>query len=92
MVIMIIICMINILIYSTKINNKHSIEKEHIHQGIDQGKIISNIKMLTITSKWLKNNKKLIEISHACKNDKPNDHCSNCSYKELSPLIEEIRN
>jgi len=40
----------------------------------------------------IKNNKKLIEISHACKNDKPNEHCSNCSYKELSPLIEEIRN
>lgn len=39
----------------------------------------------------IKNNKKLIEISKSCKKNDPNEHCINCSYKELSPLIEEIR-
>ena len=39
----------------------------------------------------IKNNKKLLEISNSCKKNKPNEHCVNCSYKELSPLIEEIR-
>lgn len=42
--------------------------------------------------KTIKNNKKLKEISRGCKKNEPSIHCLNCSYKELSPLIQEIRN
>ena len=40
----------------------------------------------------IKNNKKLLEISKSCKENKLHEHCKNCSYKELSPLINELRN
>ena len=28
------------------------------------------------------------KIASGCANGKPEDHCKNCSYKELSPLLE----
>lgn len=40
----------------------------------------------------IKNNKKLLEIAKSCKGNSPHEHCKNCSYKELSPLINELRN
>tara|TARA_E500000178_G_scaffold356648_1_gene436618 strand:+ start:9095 stop:10000 length:906 start_codon:yes stop_codon:yes gene_type:complete len=40
----------------------------------------------------IKNNKKLLEIANSCKENSPHEHCKNCSYKELSPLINELRN
>ena len=38
------------------------------------------------------NNQRMSEISRACKNDNPTDHCRNCSYKELSPLLDQLLN
>ena len=38
------------------------------------------------------NSKKINDVRVGCKNNKPTSHCKNCSYKELSPLIGEIRN
>lgn len=34
------------------------------------------------------NNNQYKEIKWGCKTDKPTDHCSTCSYKQLSPLLE----
>ncbi len=38
------------------------------------------------------NSKKINEIRHGCINNEPAEHCKNCSYKELSPLLNEILN
>ena len=38
------------------------------------------------------NCERMSEISRACKNNNPNDHCINCSYKELSPLLDKLIN
>ena len=36
------------------------------------------------------NSNRMKEIRTGCKKDKPNSHCINCSYKELSPLLEKL--
>ncbi len=36
------------------------------------------------------NSNRMNEIRDGCSNNKPNSHCSNCSYKELSPLLEKL--
>ena len=38
------------------------------------------------------NSKKINEIRHGCNKNEPTEHCKNCSYKELSPLLNEILN
>ena len=38
------------------------------------------------------NNERMKEISIACKKNNPTNHCLNCSYKELSPLLNELLN
>ncbi len=38
------------------------------------------------------NSKRMKEISKACKSNNPTDHCKNCSYKELSPLLDQLLN
>lgn len=40
--------------------------------------------------KSILNSKKMNHIRDGCKNDKPTSHCFNCSYKELSPLLEKL--
>ena len=30
------------------------------------------------------------KIATGCSTDSPTSHCANCSYKELSPLLEEL--
>lgn len=42
--------------------------------------------------KFILNSKKINEIRHGCINNEPTEHCKNCSYKELSPLLNEILN
>lgn len=32
------------------------------------------------------------EIKHGCMTDNPTSHCKNCSYKELGPLLKQIKN
>ena len=41
---------------------------------------------------FILNSKKINEIRHGCINNEPTEHCKNCSYKELSPLLNEILN
>ena len=36
------------------------------------------------------NSNRMEEIRTGCNKDKPNSHCMNCSYKELSPLLEKL--
>lgn len=36
------------------------------------------------------NSKKMNEIRNGCKNNIPSKHCQNCSYKELSPILEKL--
>ncbi len=36
------------------------------------------------------NSEKMNEIRVGCKNNLPSKHCKNCSYKELSPLLERL--
>lgn len=36
------------------------------------------------------NSKKMNEIRIGCNNDIPSKHCKNCSYKELSPILEKL--
>jgi len=36
------------------------------------------------------NSKKMNEIRIGCKSDIPSKHCKNCSYKELSPILEKL--
>lgn len=38
------------------------------------------------------NCERMSEISRACKNNNPTNHCINCSYKELSPLLDKLIN
>lgn len=38
----------------------------------------------------IRSSKKYSEIKSGCNLDSPSDHCKNCSYKELSPLLEEL--
>lgn len=35
-------------------------------------------------------NKRFIEIADGCKNNQPTEHCKNCSYKELTKILQEI--
>ena len=42
--------------------------------------------------KFILNSKKINEIRQGCINNEPTEHCKNCSYKELSPLLNEILN
>ena len=42
--------------------------------------------------KLILNSKKINEIRNGCINNEPTKHCKNCSYKELSPLLNEILN
>ena len=37
-------------------------------------------------------NERMSEIWIACKNNNPTNHCINCSYKELSPLLDKLIN
>ena len=30
------------------------------------------------------------EIRNGCNTNKPSKHCENCSYKELSPILEKL--
>lgn len=32
-----------------------------------------------------------IELRHGCETNNPTDHCKNCSYKELVPMLKELR-
>lgn len=32
-----------------------------------------------------------VKIKNGCSSNNPEDHCKNCSYKELSPLLEELQ-
>ena len=43
-------------------------------------------------SKFILNSEKINEIRNGCINNEPTEHCKNCSYKELSPLLNEILN
>ena len=36
------------------------------------------------------NSKKMNEIRNGCNTDIPSKHCENCSYKELSPILEKL--
>ena len=36
------------------------------------------------------NSKKMNEIRDGCNNNSPTKHCNNCSYKELSPILEKL--
>ena len=36
------------------------------------------------------NSKKMNEIRDGCNNNNPAKHCDNCSYKELSPILEKL--
>lgn len=36
------------------------------------------------------NSKKMNDIRDGCLNDVPSEHCKNCSYKELSPVLEKL--
>ena len=36
------------------------------------------------------NTKRMNEIREGCKKDEPTKHCKNCSYKELSPILEKL--
>jgi len=36
------------------------------------------------------NSKKMNEIRDGCNNNSPAKHCNNCSYKELSPILEKL--
>lgn len=36
------------------------------------------------------NNEKMNKIREGCKSDVPTKHCENCSYKELSPILEKL--
>ncbi len=36
------------------------------------------------------NSKKMNEIRNGCNTNKPSKHCENCSYKELSPILEKL--
>ena len=36
------------------------------------------------------NSKKMNEIRDGCNNNSPAKHCDNCSYKELSPILEKL--
>ena len=36
------------------------------------------------------NSQRMIQIREGCKNNNPDTHCVNCSYKELSPLLEKL--
>ena len=36
------------------------------------------------------NTERMNEIREGCKKDKPTKHCKNCSYKELSPILEKL--
>ena len=36
------------------------------------------------------NSKKMSEIRNGCNTNKPSKHCENCSYKELSPILEKL--
>ena len=36
------------------------------------------------------NSKKMNEIREGCNNNIPSKHCENCSYKELSPILEKL--
>lgn len=36
------------------------------------------------------NSKRMNEIRDGCLNDIPSEHCKNCSYKELSPILEKL--
>lgn len=38
----------------------------------------------------IRNSEKFQQVRTACLNDAPADHCKNCSYKELSPLLERL--
>jgi radical SAM protein with 4Fe4S-binding SPASM domain len=38
----------------------------------------------------IRNSERFIKIKNGCINDNPDDHCKNCSYKELSSLLEII--
>ena len=37
------------------------------------------------------NSKKMNEIRVGCETNVPSKHCENCSYKELSPLLEKLK-
>ena len=36
------------------------------------------------------NTKRMNEIQEGCGKDMPSKHCENCSYKELSPILEKL--
>ena len=36
------------------------------------------------------NSEKMNEIRDGCNKDIPSKHCENCSYKELSPILEKL--
>ena len=36
------------------------------------------------------NSEKMSEIREGCNKNIPSKHCQNCSYKELSPILEEL--
>ena len=36
------------------------------------------------------NTKRMNEIREGCNKDMPSKHCENCSYKELSPILEKL--
>lgn len=40
--------------------------------------------------KKILNSKKMNEIRDGCNNNSPAKHCNNCSYKELSPILEKL--
>ena len=42
--------------------------------------------------KFILNSEKINQIREGCINNEPTEHCKNCSYKELSPLLNEILN
>lgn len=40
----------------------------------------------------IRNTKRYIDVKNGCEANKPTEHCKNCSYKELTPLLYEIKN
>tara|TARA_R100000008_G_scaffold86724_1_gene81148 strand:- start:14072 stop:14908 length:837 start_codon:yes stop_codon:yes gene_type:complete len=38
----------------------------------------------------IRSSPQLTHIANSCKSNAPTSHCKNCSYKELSPLLEEL--
>ena len=38
----------------------------------------------------IRNTNRYQEVKKGCETNKPSEHCKNCSYKELSPLLQEL--